>query len=34
VCEGEGDDLPEAAFYTVGTIDDAKAKGAKLAAQA
>jgi F-type H+-transporting ATPase subunit beta len=34
VCEGEGDDLPEAAFYNVGTIDDAKAKGAKLAAQA
>jgi len=34
VVEGEGDDLPEAAFYNVGTIDDAKAKGAKLAAQA
>ena len=32
VCDGEGDDLPEAAFYNVGTIDDAKAKGAKLAA--
>jgi F-type H+-transporting ATPase subunit beta len=32
VCEGEGDDLPEAAFYNVGTIDDAKAKAAKLAA--
>jgi F-type H+-transporting ATPase subunit beta len=34
VCEGEGDNLPEAAFYNVGTIDDAKAKAAKMAAEA
>ena len=27
---GEGDDLPEAAFYNVGTIDDAFAKAAQL----
>ena len=33
VCDGEGDDLPEAAFYNVGTIEDAKAKGAKLLAE-
>jgi F-type H+/Na+-transporting ATPase subunit beta len=34
VCEGEGDNLPEAAFYNVGTIEDAKAKAAKMAAEA
>jgi F-type H+/Na+-transporting ATPase subunit beta len=33
VCDGVGDDLPEVAFYNVGTIDDAIAKGAKLAAE-
>jgi F-type H+-transporting ATPase subunit beta len=33
VCDGAGDDLPEVAFYNVGTIDDAIAKGAKLAAE-
>src|SRR6201999_1994694 len=34
VCEGEGDNLPEGAFYNVGTIDDAKAKAAKMASEA
>src|SRR3984885_8757836 len=33
VCDGAGDDLPEAAFYNVGTIDDAIAKAAKMAAE-
>ena len=28
------DDLPESAFYMVGTIDEAVAKGKKLAAEA
>lgn len=32
LCNGEGDDLPEAAFMYVGTLDDAKAKAAKMAA--
>ena len=32
--EGQYDHLPEAAFYMVGTIDDAVAKAQKLAAQA
>ncbi|AVF03730.1 MAG: F0F1 ATP synthase subunit beta [Devosia indica] len=32
--EGEYDHLPEAAFYMVGTIEDAVAKAQKLAAQA
>src|ERR1700758_5636148 len=31
VCEGAGDDLPEAAFYMVGTIEEAVEKGKKLA---
>src|SRR5271154_6019109 len=34
VCDGAGDDLPEAAFYNVGPIDDAIAKAAKMAAEA
>ena len=34
VCDGEGDHLPEAAFYNVGTFDDAVAKGAKMAEEA
>jgi F-type H+-transporting ATPase subunit beta len=34
VCDGEGDHLPESAFYNVGTIEDALAKGAKMAAEA
>jgi len=32
VCRGEGDDLPEAAFMYVGTLDDARKKAQKLAA--
>jgi len=32
--KGEYDHLPEAAFYMVGTIEDAVAKAQKLAAQA
>jgi F-type H+-transporting ATPase subunit beta len=31
--DGKHDDLPEQAFYMVGTIEDAKAKADKLAAQ-
>ncbi len=34
VCDGEGDHLPEIAFYNVGTFEDAVAKGAKLAEEA
>ena len=34
ICAGEGDDLPESAFMYVGTLDDAKAKAAKMAADA
>jgi F-type H+-transporting ATPase subunit beta len=32
LCNGEGDDLPEGAFMYVGSLDDAKAKAAKMAA--
>jgi F-type H+/Na+-transporting ATPase subunit beta len=31
LCEGKYDHLPEAAFYMVGTIDQAVEKGKKLA---
>ena len=34
LCAGEYDHLPEAAFYMVGTIDDAIARAQKLAAEA
>ncbi len=34
ICEGEYDHLPEAAFYMVGTIEDAVKKAEKLAAEA
>jgi F-type H+-transporting ATPase subunit beta len=34
LCEGNYDYLPEAAFYMVGTIEDAVAKGKRLAAEA
>jgi F-type H+-transporting ATPase subunit beta len=34
IVAGEYDELPEAAFYMVGTIDDAVAKGRKMAAEA
>ncbi len=33
LCEGKYDHLPEAAFYMVGTIEDAVEKGKKLAAE-
>ena len=34
IVAGECDDMPEAAFYMVGTIEDARAKAEKLAAEA
>ena len=34
ICDGEYDHLPEAAFYLVGTIEEAVAKAEKLAAEA
>ena len=34
IIDGEHDDLPEAAFYMVGTIEDAVAKAEKTAAAA
>jgi F-type H+-transporting ATPase subunit beta len=34
ICEGKHDHLPEAAFYMVGTIDDAVAKAKRMAAEA
>ena len=34
IVAGEYDHLPEAAFYLVGTIEDAVAKGQRLAAEA
>ncbi|PLX37883.1 MAG: F0F1 ATP synthase subunit beta [Hyphomicrobiales bacterium] len=34
LCDGEYDHLPEAAFYMVGTMDDAIAKAQRLAAEA
>jgi F-type H+-transporting ATPase subunit beta len=34
LCEGAYDNLPEAAFYMVGTIEEAVEKGKKLAAEA
>jgi len=34
ICDGEGDNLPEAAFYMVGGFDEAVAKAEKLAAEA
>ena len=34
ICAGEYDHLPEAAFYMVGTIEDAVKKGESLAATA
>ena len=33
LCEGDYDHLPEAAFYMVGTIEEAVAKAEKLAAE-
>ena len=34
IVDGEVDDLPEAAFYNVGTLDDARAKAAKISGTA
>jgi F-type H+-transporting ATPase subunit beta len=34
LCEGQYDHLPEAAFYMVGTIEQAVEKGKRLAAEA
>jgi F-type H+-transporting ATPase subunit beta len=34
ILAGELDDLPEAAFYLVGTVDQVRAKAAKIAADA
>jgi F-type H+-transporting ATPase subunit beta len=34
ICDGEYDHLPEAAFYMVGTMDEAVAKAKRLAAEA
>ncbi|MEM1354886.1 MAG: F0F1 ATP synthase subunit beta [Planctomycetota bacterium] len=34
LCAGEADDLPESAFMYVGTLDDARAKAEKMAAEA
>jgi F-type H+-transporting ATPase subunit beta len=34
LCEGKYDHLPEAAFYMVGTIEEAVEKGKNLAAEA
>jgi F-type H+/Na+-transporting ATPase subunit beta len=34
ICEGQYDDLPESAFYMVGTIEEAVEKARKLAAEA
>ena len=33
ICDGEADDLPESAFMYVGSLDDARAKGERLAAE-
>ncbi|MCA9773804.1 MAG: F0F1 ATP synthase subunit beta, partial [Myxococcales bacterium] len=34
ICDGQHDDLPEQAFYLVGTIEEAKEKAARLANEA
>jgi len=34
ICKGDYDHLPEAAFYMVGTIDEAVKKAEKMAAEA
>ena len=34
ICEGKYDDLPESAFYMVGSIDEAIAKAKKMAMEA
>jgi F-type H+-transporting ATPase subunit beta len=34
ILDGELDNLPEAAFYMVGTVDDVRKKAADMAAKA
>ncbi|MEC8559284.1 MAG: F0F1 ATP synthase subunit beta, partial [Planctomycetota bacterium] len=34
LCNGEGDDLPESAFMYVGSLDEAREKAQKMAAEA
>jgi F-type H+-transporting ATPase subunit beta len=34
IVEGKHDDLPEQAFYMIGTIEEARAKAEKMAAAA
>ena len=34
VCDGDCDDMPEASFYMVGTIDEAREKAMQMAAEA
>ena len=34
ICDGEYDHLPEAAFYMVGSIEEAVAKAEKMASEA
>ncbi|MFK7960766.1 MAG: F0F1 ATP synthase subunit beta [Phycisphaerales bacterium] len=34
LCDGEGDDLPESAFMYVGTLEDARTKAERMAAEA
>jgi F-type H+-transporting ATPase subunit beta len=34
ICDGEADDLPESAFMYVGSLDDARAKAERMAAEA
>ena len=34
ICDGDCDDMPEASFYMVGTIDEAREKAMKMAAEA
>lgn len=33
IMDGEGDDLPESAYYMVGGFDSARAKGEKILAE-
>ena len=34
ICDGECDDMPEAAFYMLGTLDEARGKARQMAAEA
>ena len=34
ICDGECDDMPEAAFYMLGTLDEARDKARRMAAEA